>query len=184
MCLLSRSPLPQLLTILLVVLSSTTIIYNVSYAQQERTNRTLENFQKELHKRVLRDQAVRKALIKFTSRAKQLNSTESDQKKLNRLMKRASDTDDKNLVWLKKHISKHGFPAVSRIGVKAADEFFLLVLHADRDRVFQKECLEQMKQMPDEWASSYCQLLKLRIGRPSSRTREPPKNRNTLDWRI
>ena len=128
----------------------------------------LAKFQKDLAKRVLRDQGVRIALIKCQKRLSKRKNSKSDDKELKRLEKRASDVDDENLAWLKKHVETHGFPSRSEIGEKSADEFYLLVLHADRDREFQKECVKLMKEMPKQW-HLYIHRLERRSSFPSSR---------------
>ena len=132
----------------------------------------LAKFQKELSKRVKRDQGVRIALIKYRKRMSKKETSQkpkSDDKELKRLEKRASDVDDENLAWLKKLIKNHGFPKSSEIGEKSAEEFFLLVLHADRDREFQKDSLAHMKKMPKQWSRGYVSLLERRSSFPSSR---------------
>jgi hypothetical protein len=132
----------------------------------------LAKFQKELSRRVKRDQGVRIALIKHRKRLRKKKTPQkpmSEDKELKRLEKRASDVDDENLAWLKKLIENHGFPKSSEIGEKSADEFYLLVVHADRDREFQKECLEHMKEMPTQWPKGYISALERRSSFPSSR---------------
>jgi len=104
-----------------------------------------------------------------TSEVSGRKKSAKDDNELKRLEKRASDVDDENLAWLKKLIEAHGFPKSSEIGKKSADEFYLLVVHADRDREFQKDCLERMKEMPQQWPRGYVSALERRASFPSSR---------------
>ena len=107
--------------------------------------------------------------MKFSERASK--KTPNDyQKQMGRLLKKASDIDANNLAWLKKQLSQHGFPKVSEIGRASADEWFLLLLHADRDKAFQKKCLDLMKQLPDEWGETYVTRLELRASSPPAPT--------------
>ena len=129
----------------------------------------LAKFQKDLAKRTLRDQGVRIALIKFYKRSSKRKNSNIDAKQLKRLEKRASDVDDENLAWLEKHVETHGFPSRSEIGEKSADEFYLLVIHADRDREFQKSCVKLMREMPTQWPEGYTSALERRSSFPSSR---------------
>ena len=73
-----------------------------------------------------------------------------------------TDLEQHDVVADAQSVATSGFPRVSEIGSETADSFFLLLIHADRDREFQKRCVEQMKEMPDEWAQSYVDKLVLR----------------------
>lgn len=126
---------------------------------------TLSGFQKQVQRRVARDQAVRYALIEL-----ERNTTgEAYQKKYYRAAKRASDVDEQNVAWLRKQVAQIGMPAPSVLGRECAEGFFLLIIHADRDREFQRECIRLMKQEPDEWPESYVNKLKLRVSLPLPR---------------
>ena len=141
----------------------------------------LEKFQRDLHRRVSRDQASRIAIIKYTQRANK-KVPKDYQKKLNRLLKKASDIDGDNLAWLKKILPENDFPKASQIGKNSASELFLLIVHADRDRAFQKKCLDSMKQMPDEWGKSYVTRLEIRSTSPPPPTitqKDPATDSNT-----
>lgn len=124
------------------------------------------HFQRELSKRVNRDQATRKAIIRFQSQTKNKKANEAEQKRYMKLLKKASDTDQSNLTWQKKLIAIHGFPSYSELGVRSAEEFFLLILHADRDRKFQKRCLKYLEEVKLGWPEKYLQLLQLRLKQP------------------
>src|SRR5262245_54595620 len=53
--------------------------------------------------------------------------------------------DTKNTGRLKEIVAAHGWPGKSLVGEDGAHDAWLLVQHADRDRVFQKQCLELLK---------------------------------------
>ena len=132
------------------------------FAQQNKNDQAAR-FQKELRKRVSRDQSVRIALNKFLARAKKDDSAEFDQKKYDKLAKKASDTDNENLAWLKKIHADHGFPKGEQVDEKTAERFFLLVLHADRAPEFQRKFLKHVKVEANGWPSRYGDLLEKRL---------------------
>ncbi len=147
--------------------------------------KALARFQKDLAKRVVKDQGVRYALIDFNKNAAKPGAEPRDEKEYFRLAKRASDVDENNLKWLKKQIAKWGFPEPSQIGTRSAEEFYLLILHADRDRDFQKDCIRRMRES-QEWSeepvwSSKLKWLAMRASGPSSRelfrVEDPKKKR-------
>ena len=161
----------SVLRISLIVLILSAIAFSPTLGFQEKPEgqETLQKFAKELQRRVSRDQIARRALSRHLEKLKKSGRDTKGDEKLKRLMKRASDTDGENLAWVKKHISNFGFPTVSAIGNKSANEFYLLILHADRDREFQKRCVKKMKEMPSEWPESYTKQLEGRSTSPSIR---------------
>lgn len=126
---------------------------------------TLAGFQRQVQLRVARDQAARIGLRNVPRTI----SGEVDQKEHNRLMQRASDVDDENVAWLRKQVPKIGVPDPSVLGKKCTDGFFLLMLHADRDRELQRKCIGLMKKAPDQWPASYVELLERRASNPPPR---------------
>lgn len=50
--------------------------------------------------------------------------------------------DEANTAWLKGVVEKHGWPGYALVGKDGAQAAFLLVQHADRDREFQRKCLD------------------------------------------
>ena len=133
---------------------------------------TLSSFQKQVQRRVARDQAVRYALIEL-----ERNTTgESYQKKYYRAAKRASDVDEQNVAWLRKQVAKIGMPAPAVLGRECAEGFFLLIIHADRDREFQRECIRLMKKGPNQWPESYVNKLELRVSLPLPRKLKLPNS--------
>ena len=53
--------------------------------------------------------------------------------------------DIKNTEQMKKIVSEIGWPTVSKVGIKGANNAWLLAQHADHDVDFQKHCLQLMK---------------------------------------
>jgi len=156
---------------------------------------SLESFQRVVKDRTAKDQAARISLLKHAHELGEIDL--SSEKKLSRhnlkhqrLLTRASDVDASNVKWLKKHVDKFGLPAPSVIGADTAERFFILVLHADRDREFQKRCLELMEASPTEWNRYYVQLLQsrssgaplMRLKFPEKTKRKEPVATDNADW--
>lgn len=152
----------QLARLFLALIGVVSVASNC-HSQGDETLQTVKKFKQQLQKRVSRDQSARKALIKFRSRTRKSKSGKSDKEKYAKLVTTASETDKDNLVWVKNQLDKHGFPPISVIGQKSADQFFLLILHADRDRDFQQKCVNELKAMPAEWPESYAKVLEKRL---------------------
>src|SRR6516165_5364772 len=55
------------------------------------------------------------------------------------------DLDRKHTTRTKEIVDKHGWPGKSLVGADGAHDAWLLVQHADKDRAFQKRCLELME---------------------------------------
>lgn len=123
---------------------------------------SLVGFQRQVQRRVARDQAVRFGLMQVPL----TKNGEFNRKEHNRLMQRASDVDEDNVAWLRKQVAKLGVPDPSVLGKQTADGFFLLILHADRDRKLQQKCLGLMKETPGQWPKSYIQRLETRVKFP------------------
>lgn len=157
----------------------------VSNGQVDSPSPALRKFKRELAKRASKDQAARIALNKFNVRAAKIGRERTDKRKYFRLAKRASDTDESNLKWLKEQIAKHGFPTPSQLGTQSTDYFYLLLLHADRDREFQKECVQRMREKDSEWPELEWRLLEKRASGPSSRefyrVEDPKKSTKKTD---
>lgn len=132
---------------------------------------SLKSFQRAVKTRVAKDQAARIALVKHSFDANKVASQSEKQRskhhaKYRRLATRASDVDAANVKWLKQHVAKFGLPNPSEIGADTTERFFVLLVHADRDREFQKKCVELMESAPSEWQASYVQRLKFRASLP------------------
>ncbi len=56
--------------------------------------------------------------------------------------------DVSNQQRLKEILKAHGWPGKSNVGDDGAHSAWIIVQHADNDRVFQKECLSLMEKMP------------------------------------
>jgi len=121
--------------------------------------KALKRFQFQLRKRIGKDQKTRIAILRYRKRSKVI-----DPEKIKELYKKASDVDGDNLKWAQSHIQQFGWPTISTIGSRPADEFFTIVLHADRDSKFQQKCLDLMSKLPDdEWSSKNHKTLEYRI---------------------
>jgi hypothetical protein len=58
--------------------------------------------------------------------------------------------DAENLPWLKHVIAEVGWPGKSLVGDDGASAAWLLVQHADQDRVFQRQCLDLLTEAADK----------------------------------
>jgi hypothetical protein len=101
-------------------------------AEAEPAPKINEELRKELADRVKEDQDARQAMIG----SKTFNAE---------FVKKVEEIDKRNTAWLKGAIDKHGWPGNSLVGEEGAHNAWLLVQHADRDRPFQKRCLELLK---------------------------------------
>jgi len=123
----------------------------------------LEKFKDQLQKRFTKDQGLRKALIRHQSKVVKENRQEAAAVKENSLSKKVVKIDRQNLQWLKKQIDANGFPQYPVIGESAAQQFFVLIIHADRDPNFQLNCLSELKAEPSHWPESFAKTLALRL---------------------
>jgi hypothetical protein len=62
-----------------------------------------------------------------------------------RLLAAMAARDRANTEWLKGVVAEHGWPKISEVGERAANQAWLLVQHADHDPVFQLEALRMME---------------------------------------
>lgn len=62
------------------------------------------------------------------------------------LSEKVTKIDEKNTARLKALVAEHGWLGKSLVGEDGAHAAWLLVQHADKDRTFQKDCLEKMKE--------------------------------------
>jgi hypothetical protein len=88
---------------------------------------------KQLYGMVVADQSARTSFMK------------DGMKSGSPLHKKIQEVDRENLAALKVIFVKSGFPTVAMIGRDGVSTVFLLVQHADEDRVFQKHALELAK---------------------------------------
>lgn len=109
----------------------------------------------ELQKRFESDQAIRKEWIEFSTAHKiPFDEAGLDQfevaiaEKYAVLKSRLKDEDERNRLWLKGVIRKHGWPGKSLVGSQGAHNAWLLVQHASTDVPFQRDCLTKMEAMP------------------------------------
>jgi DNA-directed RNA polymerase subunit RPC12/RpoP len=69
-----------------------------------------------------------------------------------------TDVDAANTSWLKDVVAAVGWPGHSLVGDEGAHIAWMLVQHADRDRAFQRRCLELLKRAVAEGEASPCDL--------------------------
>jgi hypothetical protein len=108
----------------------------------------------ELNRRCQSDQDARKELVQFLAAHQLFGTMEID--KLDpkiaagykAAVKKVKDEDRKNLLWMKKVVTRHGWPGKSLVGAAGAQNAWLLVQHADADRDFQELCLKKIKALP------------------------------------
>ncbi len=75
-----------------------------------------------------------------------------------RVPRDATDVDDDNTAWLKAVVDGIGWPGRSLVGVEGAHTAWLLAQHADRDRAFQRRCLELLRRAVDDGEASAADL--------------------------
>ena len=131
------------------------------FGQMSRSDAT--SFQRQLRRRVSKEQAARYALIEFLQRTSR-NQKGFDTKRYDKLTKKASDIDGDNLDWLKKVEAKQGFPSAQQLDQKSeGEQLFLLLLHADRDPEFRRKILGHMRSEESAWPEKYINLLQTRL---------------------
>jgi hypothetical protein len=97
------------------------------------------DLRRELLKRVARDQAIRKALFARPTEGSGPPAFDTD------AVEEMTRIDDENRQWLTEQVQRHGWPGRSMVATDGAHAAWLLVQHADRDRMFQERCLERMQ---------------------------------------
>jgi hypothetical protein len=113
----------------------------------------LPDLRAELLQRERLDQQARNELIEFlkTTGFMQLPKPVTDTILIAR-MKEVSDklasVDDDNLKFMKVVVEKHGWLSKTLVGTDGAKAAWLILQHSDKDREFQKQCLEVMKKLP------------------------------------
>jgi hypothetical protein len=109
----------------------------------------------ELLRRTGPDQDVRKALMRWTSEhGYDLTALSPERKaEFDKLAAEAEAVDTENTAWLKTVVEKHGWPTITLVGRDGAGAAWLLVQHADRDRKFQRQCLDLMAALPKDEVS-------------------------------
>jgi hypothetical protein len=108
----------------------------------------------ELLRRTGPDQEVRLAIMRWEKEngiqdnADLTRLTDKQKAEFEELGAKAEEVDKANTAWLKGVIEKHGWPTVALVGTNGAHAAWLLVQHADRDRPFQRHCLNLMAALP------------------------------------
>ncbi|BCL30474.1 DUF6624 domain-containing protein [Streptomyces aurantiacus] len=91
-----------------------------------------EEIANELHSRVERDQAVRSVVASSPERLDEMLSC-----------------DRENARWLRGVIRRHGWPGISMVGEAAEICAWVLAQHADKEIVFQHQCLQLLIEAAD-----------------------------------
>ena len=113
----------------------------------------LPELRAELLQREQKDQQARNELITFLKSTgfMQLPKPITDTTLLGR-MKEVSETlgkiDEDNLAFMKAMVGKHGWLSKTLVGTDGAKAAWLMLQHSDKDREFQKQCLDVMKKLP------------------------------------
>jgi hypothetical protein len=111
---------------------------------------------RELLARVKADQDARNASIAWMKRHSQVGAVDltklsdeqtSEYERLSLAMKQADDENTKRLAEI---VEQYGWPTTSLVGPDGANAAWLLVQHADRDRKFQRKCLDLMTALPKQ----------------------------------
>ncbi len=111
-------------------------------AEEPAKKPTDDGLRRELLRRVKEDQYARKAMMEWlrTNRPESGKSLPSEMEKVGKL-------DEDNTKWLRHVVEKHGWPTITMVGKDGANAAWLLVQHADKDRKFQRQCLDLMKDL-------------------------------------
>jgi hypothetical protein len=114
---------------------------------------------RELLDRVKVDQDARKEIVEWMKRHPEAASgdftTLSDELKTEneKLAQTALKVDEANTKRLAEIVEQHGWPTNTLVGPDGANAAWLLVQHADRDRKFQRQCLDLMTKLPKQEVS-------------------------------
>ncbi|HVS36809.1 MAG TPA: DUF6624 domain-containing protein [Gemmataceae bacterium] len=92
----------------------------------------------ELLDRAAEDQKARRHLIDLQARP--AGQDDGAKKELEAAVQAVQDIDARNTARMKEVVDKYGWPGQSLVGKDGAQQAWLLVQHADRDRDFQKHC--------------------------------------------
>jgi hypothetical protein len=104
-----------------------------------------EKLRQELLRRMQNDQDARKAVMALLEK---LNGFDPDKVKKTALapVKRMEEIDHENTDRMKQIVRQFGWPGKSLVGADGANAAWLFVQHADRDRAFQKQCLDLLRE--------------------------------------
>jgi len=99
-----------------------------------------EKLQQELLQRMRADQEARKPMLALMQQYKGVDPEEIKKMDLP-AVKHLNEIDRQNIDRMKKIVKQYGWPGKSLVGRDGAHAAWLLVQHADHDRLFQKRCL-------------------------------------------
>jgi hypothetical protein len=106
-----------------------------------------ETLRSELQRRVKEDQDARKVMIEWVKKQNTTDAEAAKKQAEQPVVHKVAEIDKANTEWLKSIVQQHGWPRASLVGADGAHNAWLLVQHADHDRVFQKKCLDLMRDL-------------------------------------
>jgi hypothetical protein len=119
---------------LFLALVSATVARAVAGDKEDTTTpKRNEELRKELQRMVKEDQDAREELVR---------TAPGDAAAITR---KVADIDRKNTARMKEIVEKRGWPGRALVGEDGAHAAWLLVQHADKDREFQKHCLQLLE---------------------------------------
>jgi hypothetical protein len=151
-----RLPMKQVITALMIFAAALVILADEKSKPKSAREPELRD---ELLRRTEADQEMRKSLMRWVNEQRATGAADvadlSEEKKaeFEKLAKMGQAVDSKNTVWLQGIVEKHGWPTISLVGKEGADAAWLLVQHADKDRKFQRQCLDLMAALPKDEVS-------------------------------
>ncbi len=113
----------------------------------------------ELLRRVKVDQAARLAMIEWMKLHAKVGAVDiaslADERKaeFEKLSQAVQQADEENTKRLAEIVERYGWPRIALVGKEGANAAWLLVQHADRNRPFQRQCLDLMTQLPKDEVS-------------------------------
>lgn len=108
----------------------------------------LPALREELLARLIKDQDARFKLIEWQKESGLVMGSPEFFEEAAPLIEDGQKVDEENREWFQGIVDKHGWPGKTLVGRDGAGAAFILAQHADRDRPFQKRCLELMQQAP------------------------------------
>lgn len=122
---------------LVALASSTAVAQNFS-----EPDVTMPGLRDRLIDRMEIDQKARRAVMDSIARS-------VDGRPNAELVNDMRDVNTINKRWLSDYLADHPWPSITEVGKDGAHAAWIIVQHADQDRVFQRECLTRMRNMYD-----------------------------------
>ena len=129
----------------LVTITCSIILLCAANVNGQSKKETIENpsLAKEIVKMRDQDQKLRNKWVKMIRNGKDSG------KKYKETTDLLLDTDENNTARMRQIVAQYGWPTKSMVGRRASNSAWLLVQHADRDPLFQVECLPLLKAAVD-----------------------------------